>query len=336
MRHVFKIVYSMGRDELAQLARQYGLPCSGTKQQIADNLVACQSYLASIFGHGGGGDEGDGSDGGGFGSAKFLDLNAIGPNENNWYDKSRASKLVIIAKPGTGKSVTIASIMYHMRHKIPYGIVINGTEDTSQEFGAFFPTTFVYDSYSEEPIRKLIARQKALIQARKPNPWAILVINDCAHGGFFKSALQQELYKNARHWYILYIVALQYAKDIPLMIRAAVDMTFILRENNKIMRRIMYDNYGSVIPTFAEFDRIMTQFCTNYGMLVIDNMSNTETWQQNVFWYKCPDLTKVEWRFGHDSFWEYHWQISGQKPPTPKPAIAQFVEWYDRENDNDE
>lgn len=315
MRHVFKIVYSLGKDELAQLAKSFGLLYSGTKPQLVDQLLSYQPYVDSVLGKasiaGALSHDDDYFDENP--ESRSLDLDNIGPNEHNFYDKTRASKLVIIAKPGVGKSFTIASILFHMRHKIPYGIILNGTEDTSHEFEKFFPSTFVYDSYSEEPIRKLIERQKILINAKKENPWALLVINDCAFGGFFKSALQQELFKNARHWYILYIVALQFPKDIPLQIRAAVDMTFILRENNKILRRIIYDNYASVIPTFSQFEKLMRQFTQKYGILVVDNISCTESWVDNVFYYKSLDLANTNWRFGWDNFWEYHWQITGQK-----------------------
>ena len=235
----------------------------------------------------------------------YLQLGHIGPNDDNYYDKHNPSKIVLIGKPGTGKSCVINAILYHMCTKINNGIIICGTEDVNQAYVQHFPTLFIYNEYSETPIRNLIAAQKAKIRAGVKNPWAILIVDDCAYDkSFFKSSLQNELFKNSRHWYILYILALQYCRDIPPSIRAAIDGTFIFREHNHAVRKTIYENYASVIPTFGYFEQLMDNLTKNHGTLFIDNMTSTDDWTDTVYQYRAPIIVD-QWYFGGYDFWEY-------------------------------
>jgi hypothetical protein len=235
----------------------------------------------------------------------YLDFKRIGPQSDR-YDKTCPSKIVVVGKAGTGKSVVIENILHNMVSKIHQGVVICGTEDITGNYRRFFPSTFVYTAYKEEPIRALIAFQKARINEGVQNPWSVLIVDDCAYDRkFFTSPLQSELFKNARHWYILYILAIQYSRDIPTYIRAATDMTFILREHNVAMRRMLYENYASIIPSFALFVECLAYYTANWGCLVVDNMTCEERWQSSVFHY-MGDPKLAAWRFGDAEFWQFH------------------------------
>ena len=62
---------------------------------------------------------------------KELDLELIQPSEKNMYNQSQGgNKIVVIGKPGTGKTTLISSLLYHKKHIIPTGLVMNGTEDS--------------------------------------------------------------------------------------------------------------------------------------------------------------------------------------------------------------
>jgi len=236
-----------------------------------------------------------------------LDLDSIGPQVDDPYAKRQPSKIVVLGKPGTGKSYVINALLYQMRDRINHGIIISGTEDTNHAYSDHFPPVFVYDQYSDDAIRNLIAHQKELISARVENPWAVLVVDDCAYDKkFFASDIQQQLFKNSRHWYILYILALQYAKDIPPTIRASIDGTFIFREHNVATRRIIYENYASIIPRFRDFNELMDTSTRRFGTLYIDNMKSTDEWQDSVYYYRAPECPE-SWRFGSRDFWNYNY-----------------------------
>ena len=74
---------------------------------------------------------------------KELDLNIIPPSANRMYEKDQGGpKIVVIGKPGTGKTTLITSILYNKKHIFPVGMVMSGTEDSNGHYGKIFPETF--------------------------------------------------------------------------------------------------------------------------------------------------------------------------------------------------
>ncbi len=93
-------------------------------------------------------------------------------------------------------------------------MVMCGTEDSNHHYREIFPSTFVYNKYSEEKIVDLIHRQK-IAKQHIDNPWDVLLLDDCTDDpSLFRKPLQQSLYKNSRHWKLLYILSLQYCMDV--------------------------------------------------------------------------------------------------------------------------
>ena len=126
---------------------------------------------------------------------RILDLDSVGPQKDYLYSKMCPSKIIVLGKSGRGKSVLINSLLYHWRNKINQGVVISASEDSNDAYSNFFPKQFIYNEYSEKHIVNLINHQKALIQAKVPNPWSVLVIDDCAYDKkFFKSVIQNMLF----------------------------------------------------------------------------------------------------------------------------------------------
>ena len=179
-----------------------------------------------------------------------LDLDLIQPNHDTFKNpKQGGSKIVAIGKPGTGKSTIIASILHEKEAIFPVGMVMSGTEDTNGFYSNLFPSTFVFNNYDEKQIQNFIRRQKISRKYITDYPWAVMIIDDCTDDpSVFQRPTQLALYKNGRHWKMLYILSLQYAVDIRPAIRTAVDGVFILREPNTKIRKVIYENYcGNII-----------------------------------------------------------------------------------------
>ncbi len=118
-------------------------------------------------------------------------------------------------------------------------------------YSDIFPPLFIHDEYDEEIIKKFIKRQKYANEHISENPWAVLLLDDCTEDKkIFSSKWQQSLFKNGRHWKLLYILSLQHATDIPPAIRTNVDGVFIFRETNENNLKNIYLNYAGVIPKF--------------------------------------------------------------------------------------
>lgn len=237
---------------------------------------------------------------------KELDLNLIHPNEKDMYEeKPSSSKIVVIGKPGTGKSFLITSLLYAKSHLIPTGVVFSGTESINKHFQQFIPSTFIYNDLVPSQVEEFIKRQK-IARDYLANPWSLLVIDDCADDPkILKTPLFQKLYKNGRVYMMLFILSLQYCLDIQPNIRTSIDGTFILREANIVVRKKLWENYASVIPDFTLFCELMNQLTSDHTALYIDNMTVSTDWRDNVYWYKAKPVPEG-FKFGCPEYWEFH------------------------------
>ncbi len=92
---------------------------------------------------------------------KELDPELIPPSTAKFKDSTQGgSKIVVIGKPGTGKSTLLASLLYAKRHIFPTGLIVSGTEDSNSYYSKIFPDTFIYNKYEPEIIENFIKRQK--------------------------------------------------------------------------------------------------------------------------------------------------------------------------------
>jgi DNA replicative helicase MCM subunit Mcm2 (Cdc46/Mcm family) len=237
---------------------------------------------------------------------KQLDLDMINPNAINFENPDQGgSKIVIIGKPGTGKSTLLASLLYAKRDIFPSGMVVSGTEDSNGFYSRIMPPSFVHTKYNEDKINNFIVRQK-LAKRHLPNPWAVLLLDDCTDDPKILSRPQfQGIFKNGRHWKMLFFLSLQYCMDVRPVIRTNVDGTFILRESNLRNRRSLYENYCGAIPTFDMFCQIMDQITNDYTALYIHNSTTSNNLEDIVFYYKAQPVPS-NFRFGNKDFWKFH------------------------------
>lgn len=238
---------------------------------------------------------------------KELDPEIIPPLTSKFEDSDYKGgcKLVVVGKPGTGKSTLIKALLYSKKHIFPVGLAMSGSEDTNHTYKQFIPSSFVYNSYDEDVIKDFVKRQKVAAN-HLPNPWAVLILDDCTDDPkLFNKPLQQALYKKGRHWSMLYILSLQYALDVKPVIRTNVDGIFILREPLLKNRKSLYENYASIIPDFATFCELMDQLTNDFCALYIHGTTTSNNWQDCVYYWKAPSIPN-DWKLGCPEYWAFH------------------------------
>jgi energy-coupling factor transporter ATP-binding protein EcfA2 len=235
-----------------------------------------------------------------------LNVDMIPPSSVRYLEPEYGgSKIVVVGKPGTGKSTIIASLLYAKKHLIPTGIVMSGSEDSNGFYSKMFPESFVFNEYDEEQLKLFVKRQK-MAKLKSKNPWAVVLCDDCTDSAkIFNSKLQQGLYKRGRHWKMWYILSLQYAMDINPAIRTNVDGVFILREPILKNRKVLFENYASIIGDFNIFCELMDQLTTDYSCMYIHNAGQSNSWQECVFFYKATPPPS-NFKFGCKEYWKHH------------------------------
>jgi len=198
------------------------------------------------------------------------------------------SKIVILGKPATGKSILTRDIIKCHRHHFPVGLVISGTEENNHFYAEMFPELNIHSEYSEQVMEDFVKRQKLAMRNNPENPKGIIILDDCSDDPkFFKRPLFQKYYKNGRQWDMMFILALQYAMDILPVIRTNIDYTFIFREPNESNRKKLYENYATIIGSYQDFCDVMDQLTEDYNCIVIDNRKQSNNISDCVFYYKA-------------------------------------------------
>lgn len=219
------------------------------------------------------------------------------------------SIVLLLAKRRTGKSFLCRDILYNHRD-VPTGIVVSPTEKANTYYGDFIPDSFIHDEYTPELLDRFLKRQRAVRQlaketGRKFDERAFLVMDDCMFDNkWVKDSQVREIFFNGRHYSIFFILLMQYAMGITPALRSNIDYVFILKETVMANRKKLYDHYAGVFPSFDIFCQAMDQCTNDYECLVIDNTINSNTIEEQVFWFKATP--RDTFNMGCPRYWQFH------------------------------
>lgn len=241
-------------------------------------------------------------------------------NEFKLENMARNPAICMIAKRSSGKSWVCRSIMNHYKD-VPIGLIIAPTDKLNGFYGEFFPSTYIYYIYESDILKRLLTRQKKMLEKakkkyiekkKKCDPRAILLMDDCLSqkSVWKKDPLISEIFFNGRHYQVMFILTMQYSLGITPELRNNFDYIFLLREDFINNQQRLYNNYAGMFPSFDSFRQVFRELTKNYGAMVISNrgVGNAEDEideiTSKIYWFKAKKITDAE--FGCKQFNEYH------------------------------
>ena len=224
------------------------------------------------------------------------------------------SVVIFIGRRRTGKSFLLRDVMYY-HQDLPIGTVISGSESANTFFANIVPSLFIHDEYSPDIISNVYKRQelvkrkvqKDIGKKGKSNidPRAFLILDDLMFDDtWIRDKNVKRLFFNGRHFNLMFLITMQYPLGIPPNLRTNVDYVFILRENYIKNRKIIYENYAGMFPSFEMFCECMDACTENYECLVIHVSAESNKLQDQVFWYKAT--AHEDFKIGAKEFWDAH------------------------------
>ncbi len=221
------------------------------------------------------------------------------------------SVLIFLGKRHTGKSWTLRDILNYHRD-IPVGVVVSPTEAANGFFEKFIPKMLIYDEPTEATIEKFLDRQTKISSERKReikkfgnsqiDARAFLILDDCMYDKrWINNRNIHKIFMNGRHYKIFFLITLQHALGLPPVLRNNIDYIFIFRNNIRREREKIYHHYAGMFPTFEAFEQVMMQTTENFECLVIDNKTQSNKLEDQVFWYKA---TETNFKMCGSDLWE--------------------------------
>jgi hypothetical protein len=234
----------------------------------------------------------------------------------------KESIIVLLGKRNTGKSILVRDILFHKRD-IQIGAVVSHTDHLTHFYDNFIPSILINKEYTTSILEKLFDRQKKAIEGEWNKPHAFLLFDDCLSDAktWAKDRYIKELFFNGRHYKLLFILAMQIPLGIPPSMRTNVDFTFILKNNNNADREKIYKNYAGMFSTKAHFESVLDACTEDYNCLVIDNTSQSNKIEDQVFYYKADLQGTSDFKLCSRNIWE----ISEKKKQSIAPNMKTKV-----------
>jgi hypothetical protein len=204
--------------------------------------------------------------------------------------------------------------LYHHRD-FPLGTVISPTDNYNFTYRPHVPSIFIHEDYTPELLEQILKRQKDICKKQKVDPAyadvdprTFVVLDDCLaeSNQWVKDKNMRWIFMNGRHAKVTFMLTMQYCLGITPNLRTNVDYIFICKEPKLGNQKRLYEHYAGMFPCFEMFRVVLNKCTKDHGCLVIDNSSNSDRLEDQVFWYRS-DINKPDWdtfKLCYPIFWK--------------------------------
>jgi hypothetical protein len=248
-----------------------------------------------------------------------------------WWDPrtiKRDRRMIIVGKPGTGKTVAAVDVMSYIRD-IPDGIVMSPTERYNGTWGGHVPPIALYNEYSAAAVLKVIERQekiwnseyrRKLDEAKERGeyvdrstitiPPVFIIADDCmAEGAITRDKAITTIFMNGRHIKIFLLIMVQWLMDMPINKRQLVDYLLVCKEDSPPSLIRLYDNFfANYFPNYEAFVQVHRQVTQDHGVLVLDRTSPSDKFEDHIFAWKAREHSKDprgSFKIGTQEWWDH-------------------------------
>lgn len=164
----------------------------------------------------------------------------------------------------------------------------SGSEKNHHEYSGIIRYENIRDEYTDDVVQSFVGKRKEAWRDRECVSNACIVFEDC----FFDEEWTRHfgmraLFANNRALRSTVVTVLQYPMRLSPGIRCNLDYVFLFREPQRSTRKMLYENYATVFPTFEEFCQAFEQITSDpFACMVIHNVSHSTRVEDVVSWYK--------------------------------------------------
>lgn len=222
--------------------------------------------------------------------------------------KNSCVNMAVVGKRNRGKSHVIVQVAKEIdaSRLLPKAIVLSSTDGVTGFFKKYFNPSFIYTSFDEDTLSKIISVQrKAVAKEKDPRKSGLLLIIDDSgfDKNFFSSRTFRELCMNGRHFQISMICALQDIGSFTPAVRAQLDYVLCLNESFTNGLDRLYRWIFGTYETLADFKKAHEVITRNYGCHVFDNLSQGGN-DDKVLWYRASHPLP-RFKFGSAEYQSY-------------------------------
>ena len=251
--------------------------------------------------------------------------------EFNLDDIKLDGTIVAVGKRRTGKSWVFRNLMYHMKDKIPAGIVISQTDELNKFWRQYIPAKYIYPRYEPEILDAVFKRQKKILndnsltdeEKDKAAPFFILLDDVISDTRLKYDANLMELFVAGRHYRLFVLITTQYAKAITPTIRGNTDYCFIMKTIQQRQREALWEDFADFLTKDA-FGQIVDAFTEDNEVLIVDTCPEKEVDPlQMLYWWKACD--PGEFQMGSKEYWESAMNDNAVPPNGPPENIMDLL-----------
>ena len=192
-----------------------------------------------------------------------------------------------IGQKHSGKSELVRFITYTYASSFAYVVCISPTS-LNGFYQGFMPPAHIHDSYSDEIVEKILAKQETLQKAGKPCQM-LLIMDDILASPTVqfekrKASVLNKLFAANRHWGVSLLIVAQKLKGLPKLCRENADFVCITRCMRSAWGDILAE-YGNVSKD--EFFRLIEECTNDYKVLMYK--ANVSRASDHFSCFKVPE-----------------------------------------------